>query len=417
MAFGRAQDLKNVVAVADAKVISEASQSKTRTVRRIARKMFPSNNNDAVEAVEVETSGADDASTAAVFAPTAVSKTRAFSAAAAETAELLANLACHRDDAEERSRNTTNPHRTTTMDRGDSAPMAQSTLWTGTRSTAMEGFSKLELAARAWEKFAQTVEEEWRNGEGMSSWHARRKENAFSRLSFIEEERSSRGLPTLDWLIDDLETQSCLRCAQGQNAGRICPCSMRMFDERSGFVINGPSTSASSEAGADEEIDQLDVDWFSPPQGLFAPPPGLEVGPSISTAWRHLLHGPPSMVCSQASIVRSQNVAWRRWWEAHHPQGFSGPGPMTRHMGASGVRFQATPTSTSPGTPRLGPQDMADEATFLTTTVNFTVPLHIAPQVHQFIEDLLAQNRLPIDSSKVGGTETARDTPAMFRNT
>merc|ERR1712224_995292 len=124
---------------------------------------------------------------------------------------------------------------------------------------------------------ARAGEKHWENGtgKGQGTWHAKRKENALNRLWFMEKLRHSSGLPAMTHLVDDLIAESCFRCARGENIGRVCSCSMQLFDQRSGFVIkdsNGESCvpclhdDESTIAALENEADQMLAEcfWRSP---------------------------------------------------------------------------------------------------------------------------------------------------------
>merc|ERR1712196_599131 len=141
-----------------------------------------------------------------------------------------------------------------------------------------------------------------------------------------------------------------------------------------------------------EHIDQLNEDWVSSdPQGCIAPPPGLEEEGQRDTSWRHRIYGlPPNTPFSARASARSQNLAWRRWWEAHQTVSVRDPAQM----------FPATPTSTAPGTPRTSfcPQDSVfnfglnfglPAISSEEPMVGLNVPLRIAPEVQQCIDYLV----------------------------
>eukprot|EP00931_Biecheleriopsis_adriatica_P065879 TRINITY_DN40335_c0_g1_i1.p1 TRINITY_DN40335_c0_g1~~TRINITY_DN40335_c0_g1_i1.p1 ORF type:complete len:639 (+),score=131.91 TRINITY_DN40335_c0_g1_i1:66-1982(+) len=263
-----------------------------------------------------------------------------------------------------------------------------------------ETMPRIERLMRSWREASIKAEREWRDTRGsMRHWHLRRKDNASWRLWYIEKmQPDKRNDPKS--LLEDLEPMSCLRCAKGENVGMACHCCMKVFDRRSGFpdpkadndtdtnstTCTDPSPRAFGDSGSavsplassQQEVDDLLADCFAPL------PADTEQDPHD---WQQLLCGVPNTVETAVKLARRENATWTHWATVNWVK------KADDHLPT--LLFPATPTSTAPCTPRSGFPDTTfytehTETSHMMPVVNFSVPLHIAPQVHQFIESLLA---------------------------
>jgi len=277
-------------------------------------------------------------------------------------------------------------------DENDSTGQTQSSslcnpdLWSArTPSASGATLFSYEKSVRAWEKFAEMHEDAWRRGEGMDAWHAKRKANALSRLLFMGKDTLFKGQVELEKLFSDLQAPSCCKCIDDGTSCRICSCSLQSFSHGSDSVADATTTTnCGCSTEISDETDSFDENAIlNFPPGLFAPPPGLEIDEDRQNPrWRHLLRTAPfDAFNSPASSARSQNVAWRRWWEAHRSDG-------RKFIPGFSDFFPATPTSTTPGTPKIGFSE--ESANTSTIVVNIPVPIHLTGQLQQCIAYLMA---------------------------
>lgn len=106
--------------------------------------------------------------------------------------------------------------------------------------------------------------------------------------------------------------------------------------------------------------------------------------------WRYLaLCQSPHVVASASLRLRCQNAAWTRWAEAQRLCMLWEQNRRNSFDVLPELLFPATPTSSTPGTPRQEEHFATFGVPQVVPMVNMMVPLHIAPQVHAYIQELL----------------------------
>jgi len=287
---------------------------------------------------------------------------------------------------------------------------------------------RIEQLLRGWQA-SVWIAEAGRDASAADLWQSRRNENASWRLWFLEQHRKAvghsagqaqatvaAGEPVLS-----REEPSCLICAGGCSVGRICRCQPDPWQAPLAPAVTGtsgscPTSSSGSLSGSNVHsgsdgrsgTDQMLAECFAPPPGM-----DDEVDGRVYTPWRRLLRGlgplggfaTASSHAHKAAQRRSENAAWRRWWATHQADG-----GFQAEQRLADLCFPPTPTSTYPGTPRgelhdglsdFFPGGMAGPLAPAAAPqlVYLPVPLHLAPQVHQYIQQLLSLEQAAVGTA------------------
>jgi len=224
-------------------------------------------------------------------------------------------------------------------------------------------------------------------------WHQRRKENAAWRVWFMAQGKG--GNHALPGFVNDLAPSSCVACARGENIGMVCSCCMQLLDRSSGYQESDGDSSSSPASQSTLTPNAKDTRWMADMDGTdtllaecFASPLILDEDTDtgqeqlVAPDWQYLFRRHmPNVVATAGYSVRSQNAFWTKWISAYKL------GEARQESHGPNLIFPATPTSSAPGSPRL--ENTAVDLGQMVPVVNFQVPLHIAPQVHAYIQKLL----------------------------